>query len=112
VYAYCVGVFSSRKIQRRLLEDVAFRVLAAGYAPDSRTIADFRKTHPAVERDLRAGARREQDQRGRVEAQGDELWTASRDVMKCRTGRWAVCARRPRRLFIQRSSLWPPHVRS
>jgi transposase len=30
VYAYCVGVFSSRKIQRRLVEDVAFRVLAAG----------------------------------------------------------------------------------
>ena len=45
VYAYCVGVFSSRRIQRRLAEDVAFRVLAAGNAPDFRTIADFRKTH-------------------------------------------------------------------
>ena len=45
VYAYCVGVFSSRKIQRRLVEDIAFRVLAAGNAPDFRTIADFRKTH-------------------------------------------------------------------
>ena len=45
VYAYCVGVFSSRRIQRRLSEDVAFRVLAAGNAPDFRTIADFRKTH-------------------------------------------------------------------
>jgi transposase len=45
VYAYCVGVFSSRKIQRRLAEDVAFRVLAAGNEPDFRTIADFRKTH-------------------------------------------------------------------
>lgn len=49
VYAYCVGVFSSRHIQRRLLEDVAFRVLAAGNAPDFRTIADFRKRHlPAL----------------------------------------------------------------
>lgn len=49
VYAYCVGVFSSRKVQRRLAEDVAFRVLAAGNAPDFRTIADFRKTHlPAL----------------------------------------------------------------
>src|ERR671918_279777 len=49
VYAYCVGVFASRKIQRRLSEDVAFRVLAAGNAPDFRTIADFRKTHlPAL----------------------------------------------------------------
>jgi transposase len=45
VYAYCVGVFSSRKIQRRLMEDVAFRVLAAGNQPDFRTIADFRKLH-------------------------------------------------------------------
>jgi transposase len=45
VYAYCVGVFSSRRIQRRLVEDVAFRVLAAGNQPDFRTIADFRKRH-------------------------------------------------------------------
>ena len=45
VYAYCVGVFSSRKIQRRLLEDIPFRVLAAGNEPDFRTIADFRKRH-------------------------------------------------------------------
>ena len=45
VYGYCVGVFSSRRIQRRLLEDIPFRVLAAGNTPDFRTIADFRKTH-------------------------------------------------------------------
>ncbi len=48
VYAYCVGVFASRRIQRRLVEDVAFRVLAAGNTPDFRTIADFRKTHLAA----------------------------------------------------------------
>jgi transposase len=48
VYAYCVGVFSSRRIQRRLVEDVAFRVLAAGNHPDFRTIADFRKIHLAA----------------------------------------------------------------
>ncbi len=45
VYAYCVGIFSSRKIQKRLIEDVAFRVLAAGNQPDFRTISDFRKIH-------------------------------------------------------------------
>jgi transposase len=45
VYGYCVGVFSSRKIQKRLQEDVAFRVLAAGNQPDFRTISDFRKIH-------------------------------------------------------------------
>jgi transposase len=45
VYSYCVGVFSSRKIQKHLMEDVAFRVLAAGNQPDFRTISDFRKIH-------------------------------------------------------------------
>jgi transposase len=45
VYAYCVGVFSSRRIERRLVEDIAFRVLAAGNQPNFRTISDFRKIH-------------------------------------------------------------------
>jgi transposase len=45
VYGYCVGVFSSRKIERRLVEDIAFRVLAAGNQPNFRTISDFRKIH-------------------------------------------------------------------
>ena len=48
VYAYCVGIFSSRRIQRRLVEDVGFRVLAAGNEPDFHTIADFRKRHLAA----------------------------------------------------------------
>ena len=48
VYGYCVGVYSARKIQQRLTEDVAFRVLAAGNAPDFRTLADFRKQHLEV----------------------------------------------------------------
>jgi hypothetical protein len=45
LYGYCVGVFSSRKIQKHLVEDVAFRMLAAGNQPDFRTISDFRKLH-------------------------------------------------------------------
>jgi transposase len=52
VYGYCVGVFSSRRIQKRLVEDVAFRVLAAGNQPDFRTIADFRKLHLKALEDL------------------------------------------------------------
>src|SRR3984957_19070164 len=48
VYGYCVGVFSSRRIERRLIEDVGFRVLAAGNTPNFRTIADFRKFHLAM----------------------------------------------------------------
>ena len=45
IYAYCIGVFTSRGIQKRLIEDVAFRVLAAGNTPDFRTLSDFRKIH-------------------------------------------------------------------
>lgn len=47
VYAYATGVFSSRKIARRLHEDVAFRVLAAENYPAHRTICDFRALHLA-----------------------------------------------------------------
>src|SRR6266581_4982880 len=45
VYGYCTGVFSSRRIQKRLREDIPFKVLAAGNQPDFRTISDFRKIH-------------------------------------------------------------------
>jgi len=48
LYAYCVGLPSSRKIERCLLEDVAFRMLAANNTPNFRTIADFRKEHLAA----------------------------------------------------------------
>ena len=48
VYGYCVGLFSSRRIQQRLTEDIAFRVLAAGNTPNFRTISDFRKIHLAT----------------------------------------------------------------
>jgi transposase len=45
LYAYAVGVRSSRQIERRLTEDVAFRVLAANQTPDHVTIARFRARH-------------------------------------------------------------------
>ena len=45
VYAHATGVFSSRKIERRLHEDLAFRMLAAGNFPRHRTICDFRAFH-------------------------------------------------------------------
>jgi transposase len=45
LYAYCVGVPSSRKIEERTHTDIAFRVLAAGHHPDHDTIAAFRKRH-------------------------------------------------------------------
>jgi transposase len=45
LYGYCLGVVSSRKIERASYEDVALRYLAADQHPDHDTIADFRQTH-------------------------------------------------------------------
>jgi transposase len=45
LYAYCIGVRSSRQLERRCHEDIAFRVLAANQAPDHVTIARFRARH-------------------------------------------------------------------
>lgn len=45
LYAYCVGDRSSRLIERRLVEDVAYRVVAANTRPDHATIARFRADH-------------------------------------------------------------------
>src|ERR671922_1753507 len=45
LYAYCVGERSSRRIERRCVEDVAFRVIAANRAPDHTTISRFRQRH-------------------------------------------------------------------
>jgi IS5 family transposase len=45
LYCYATGTFSSRKMARRLYEDVAVRVLAAGNFPAHRTIAEFRQRH-------------------------------------------------------------------
>ncbi len=45
LYAYCVGVPSSRKIERRCYEDVAFRVISANQQPDHTRISEFRRVH-------------------------------------------------------------------
>ena len=37
LYAYCLGLRSSRRIARALEEDVGFRVVAANRQPDFRT---------------------------------------------------------------------------
>jgi transposase len=45
LYGYCIGARSSRQIERRCHEDIAFRVLAANQLPDHVTIARFRVRH-------------------------------------------------------------------
>ena len=48
LYAYIVGVRSSRVIERKCVDDVCFRWLAAGAVPDFRAIARFRRRHVAA----------------------------------------------------------------
>jgi transposase len=45
VYGYCVGVASSRKIEKKTYEDVAFRVVAGENHPDHTRISEFRRVH-------------------------------------------------------------------
>jgi transposase len=45
LYGYAIGVRSSRQIERRCIEDLAFRVLAGNQLPDHVTIARFRVRH-------------------------------------------------------------------
>jgi transposase len=51
-YAYCVGERSSRAIERRCREGVAFRVICANRVPDHATIARFRVRHQDALADL------------------------------------------------------------
>ncbi len=55
LYAYAVGERSSRAIERRLEEDVAFRVIAANRRPDHATIARFRARHQEALAELFSG---------------------------------------------------------
>ena len=45
VYGYATGTFSSRKLAKKLVEDTAFRMLAAGNFPQHRTLCEFRRRH-------------------------------------------------------------------
>src|SRR5215472_17902628 len=45
LYAYCVGVFSSRKIAQACERNLAFLAIVGQDRPDFRTISDFRKIH-------------------------------------------------------------------
>ncbi len=52
LYGYATGLRSSRVIERKCVDDVPFRWLAAGAAPDYRAIARFRKRHLSALRHL------------------------------------------------------------
>jgi len=52
LYAYCVGVFSSRKIALACERNLAFLAIVGQDRPDFRTISDFRKLHLAAFKDV------------------------------------------------------------
>ena len=45
LYAYALGVTSSRRLEQRVREDLAFRYLAGGATPDYWALNQFRKRH-------------------------------------------------------------------
>ena len=55
IYAYATGTFSSRAVARKLEEDVAFRMLAAGNFPQHCTVCEFRRRHLAEFSELFVG---------------------------------------------------------
>ena len=55
LYASATGTFSSRAVARKLEEDVAFRMLAAGNFPQHRTVCEFRRRHLAEFSELFVG---------------------------------------------------------
>jgi transposase len=52
LYAYALGVTSSRRLEQRIREDLAFRYLAGGAQPDFWTLNAFRRRHPKALNDL------------------------------------------------------------
>jgi transposase len=45
LYAFCIGVSSTRRLERRMREDLAFRYLAGGLEPDHKTLSEFLRRH-------------------------------------------------------------------
>lgn len=52
IYGYATGVFSSRKIAAKCVDDVAFRFLSSQQFPDFRSIIKFRRRHVETFREL------------------------------------------------------------
>jgi transposase/IS5 family transposase len=45
LYAFCLGVSSTRRLERRIQEDLGFRYLAGGLMPDHKTLSEFLRRH-------------------------------------------------------------------
>lgn len=107
LYAYALGLTSSRRIEQRLHEDLGFRYLAGGWKPDHWTLNEFRRRHPKKLNDvftqvLEAARRLGMGQVGRVavdatrveanaspdKSQGRESLRRERARLRQRIRRW------------------------
>jgi transposase len=52
LYAYALGLTSSRRIEQRVREDLGFRFLAGNHKPDHWTLNQFRRKHPRALNDV------------------------------------------------------------
>jgi transposase len=52
LYAYALGVTSSRRLEQRIREDLGFRFLAGNLKPDHWTLNEFRRRHPRALNDV------------------------------------------------------------
>lgn len=52
LYAFCLRVTSTRRLERRIQEDLAFRYLAGGLTPDHKTLSEFLRRHRAAINDV------------------------------------------------------------
>src|SRR5258708_34577614 len=52
LYAFCLGVNSTRRLERRIQEDLAFRYLAGGLMPDPKTLSEFLRRHRRAVNDV------------------------------------------------------------
>ena len=88
LYAYCVGIPSSRKIEQATYDSVPFRVLSADQHPDHDTIAEFRRRHLKSLADLFAHVFRLCERAGLVKlGHGLGLVDRGSSVRRCRGGR-------------------------
>src|SRR5215204_3174957 len=108
LYAYARGERSSRGIERRCVEDVAYRVIAAQQAPDHATIARFRVRHEQALAELFSEVLWLCKEAGRIDAAEDELYGEQRgdelpEHLRTSEGRRAALADARRKLERDRA---------
>jgi len=88
LYAFAVNVRSTRKLEKRIHEDLAFRFLAGGARPDHKTLSQFLRRHQRAVEELFAQVLGAMRQAGMVRL-GRVAIDSTRIKAKCLTGSFA-----------------------